>query len=66
MSSAFSQLPVLPEIRQEDASAAVARIYSDIKRASGTPLVNLIYRHLATIPSGLEWVWGCILCVPKT
>ncbi|SIO40405.1 hypothetical protein SAMN05443247_04908 [Bradyrhizobium erythrophlei] len=54
MSSAFSQLPVLPEIRQEDASAAVARIYSDIKRASGTPLVNLIYRHLATIPGGLE------------
>jgi len=60
MPSAFSQLPVLPEIRQEDASAAVARIYSDIKRASGTPLVNLIYRHLATIPGGLEWVWGCI------
>jgi hypothetical protein len=60
MSTAFSQLPVLPEIRQEDASAAVARIYSDIKRASGTPLVNLIYRHLATIPGGLEWVWGCI------
>jgi hypothetical protein len=50
----------MPEIRQEDASAAVARIYSDIKRASGTPLVNLIYRHLATIPGGLEWVWGCI------
>ncbi|WP_154072090.1 hypothetical protein [Bradyrhizobium erythrophlei] len=50
----------MPEIRQEDASAAVARIYSDIKRASGTPLVNLIYRHLATVPGGLEWVWGCI------
>jgi hypothetical protein len=60
MPSAFSQIPVLPEIRQEDASAAVAHIYSDIKRASGTPLVNLIYRHLATIPGGLEWVWGCI------
>jgi hypothetical protein len=59
MSSASSQLPVLPEIRQEDASVAIGRIYSDIKRASGTPLVNLIYRHLATIPGGLEWVWGC-------
>jgi hypothetical protein len=50
----------LPEIRQEDAPAAVERIYSDIKRASGTPLVNLVYRHLATIPGGLEWTWGCI------
>jgi len=60
MSSTFSQLPVLPEIRQEDASVDIGRIYSDIKRASGTPLVNLIYRHLATIPGGLEWVWGCI------
>jgi hypothetical protein len=60
MSSAFQQLPVLPEIRQEDASVVIDRIYSDIKRASGTPLVNLIYRHLATIPGGLEWVWGCI------
>jgi len=60
MSSAPSRLPVLSEIRQEDASVAVGRIYCDIKLASGTPLVNLIYRHLATIPGGLEWVWGCI------
>src|SRR5258708_39765681 len=60
MSSAPSPLPVLSEIRQEDASVVIDLIYSDIKRASGTPLVNLIYRHLATIPGGLEWVWGCI------
>jgi hypothetical protein len=53
-------LPYLPEIREEDAPAAIGRIYTDIKRASGTPLVNLIFRHLATIPGGLEWVWGCI------
>jgi hypothetical protein len=53
-------LPYLPEIREEDAPAAIRRIYTDIKRASGTPLVNLIFRHLATIPGGLEWVWGCI------
>jgi hypothetical protein len=50
----------LPEIREEDAPAAIGRIYDDIKRASGTPLVNLIFRHLATIPGGLEWVWDCI------
>jgi hypothetical protein len=60
MSNASVQLPTLPEVRLEDASPALDRIYSDIRRESGTPLVNLIYRHLATIPGGLEWVWGCI------
>jgi hypothetical protein len=52
--------PYLPEIQEEDAPAAIGRIYTDIKRASGTPLINLIFRHLATIPGALEWVWGCI------
>jgi hypothetical protein len=60
MSNASVQLPALPEVRLEDASPALDLIYSDIRRESGTPLVNLIYRHLATIPGGLEWVWGCI------
>jgi hypothetical protein len=59
MPNTFAKLPYLPEMREEDAPAAIARIYADIKRASGTSLVNLIYRHLATIPGGLEWVWGC-------
>jgi hypothetical protein len=60
MCSASVQLPAFPEIRLEDASPALDRIYADIRRESGTPLVNLIYRHLATIPGGLEWVWGCV------
>lgn len=50
----------LPELREEEASPTIKAIYADIKQASGTPLVNLIYRHLATIPGGLEWVWGSI------
>ncbi len=60
ISGAVAARPYLPEMREEDAPAAIGRIYSDIKRASGTSLVNLIFRHLATIPGGLEWVWGCI------
>ena len=60
MLSTFATLPHLPEMREEDATTTIGRIYADIKRASGTSLVNLIYRHLATIPGGLEWVWGCI------
>jgi hypothetical protein len=60
MPNTFAKLPHLPEMREEDAPAEIGRIYADIKRASGTPLVNLIYRHLATIPGGLAWVWGSI------
>lgn len=60
MPSTFATLPYLPEMREEDAPAPIHRIYADIKRASGTSLVNLVYRHLATIPGGLEWVWGCL------
>ena len=60
MPNTFAKLRHLPEMREEDAPAEISRIYADIKRASGTPLVNLIYRHLATIPGGLAWVWGSI------
>ena len=47
----------LPEVREVDASPEVAAIYEDIRATIGIPLVNLIYRHLATIPGALPWVW---------
>ena len=53
-----AKLPYLPEMREEEAPAVINCIYADIKNASGTSLVNLIHRHLATIPGGIEWVWG--------
>lgn len=55
--------PPFSEIAEQNASSAIREIYADIKRAQGAPLVNLIYRHLATIPGGLEWVWGSISTV---
>lgn len=50
----------IAEIAEADADARTRAIYDDIKRVSGTPLVNLIYRHLATMPGVLEWAWGNI------
>jgi len=47
----------LPEIREAEAPPDIARIYADIKGATGLPQVNLIFRHLATHPSMLDWVW---------
>lgn len=52
--------PPFSEVAEQNASPAVRGLYADIKRVQGAPLVNLIYRHLATIPGGLEWVWGSI------
>lgn len=35
----------------------MARLYADIRHVTDEPGVNLIYRHLATIPGALPWVW---------
>lgn len=49
----------LAEITTEAATGEIARIYDEIRRLTGSPLVALIYRHLATMPGALEAVWGC-------
>lgn len=48
----------LAEIREADAPAEIAALYRDIRETTRLPLVNLIYRHLATIPDGLSSVWA--------
>lgn len=49
--------PAMTEIRKSEASADIAAIYADIRQAAALPQVNLIFRHLATRPGVLEWVW---------
>lgn len=49
--------PAMAEIREADAPAEIAAIYADIRQATALPQVNLIFRHLATRPGVLEWVW---------
>ncbi len=34
------------------------RIFADIRDTLNVEVVNLIWRHLATMPGALEWVWG--------
>ncbi|MCB1510976.1 MAG: hypothetical protein KDJ36_08725 [Hyphomicrobiaceae bacterium] len=50
-------VPLFAEVREDEASPAVAAIYADIKRVTGIPSVNLIWRHLATAPEVLTWAW---------
>jgi hypothetical protein len=38
----------------------IAEIYADIRSVYRVGVVNLVWRHLATIPGGLPWVWSTI------
>lgn len=50
----------LEEVREDEAPAGTRAIYADIKRATGIPQVNLIFRHLARDPAMLAWAWEMI------
>jgi len=50
--------PTLKEVKETDATGKVAEIYHDLRHALGVPMVNLIFRHMATIPGCLEWTWS--------
>ncbi len=53
----ISSADSVPSIREADATGEVAALYSDIRATLGVPVVNLIWRHLAVFPGGLQWAW---------
>jgi hypothetical protein len=48
----------IPAIAETGATGDVAALYADLRVTLRVPFVNLIWRHLATIPGGLAWVWA--------
>ena len=48
---------VLPEVSEAEASPEIAAIYAGLREAVGVPIVNLIWRHFATLPGVLPWAW---------
>ena len=50
----------LPELPASQATGETRRIYTSIEAALGVKLVNLVYRHLATVPGALEWAWDIV------
>ena len=44
-------------ITEAEATGETAALYAQIRGVLGVPVVNLIWRHLATIPNGLPWAW---------
>jgi hypothetical protein len=48
----------LAELPEAAATGSVAELYEDIRAVLGLPMVNLVYRHLATKPGLLEQCWA--------
>ena len=44
-------------VREQDATGEIAAIFSDLQATLRVPFVNLIWRHIATVPGGLAWMW---------
>ena len=50
----------VPSVTEADATGEIAALYADIRQTLGVPLVNLIWRNLATIPGALDWAWSTL------
>lgn len=50
----------VPAIAEAAATGEIAEIFADIRRVLGVDNVNLIWRHLATIPDALPWAWSTL------
>ena len=50
----------VPAITEAEAVGDTAALYSDIRRVLAADVVNLIWRHLATIPGALSWAWATL------
>lgn len=48
----------LAEIREAEASPAVAAVYAGLRQGVGVAQVNLIWRHAAALPGVLDWLWA--------
>jgi hypothetical protein len=50
----------VPAITEAAANGKIAAIFADIRQVLGVDVVNLIWRHLATIDGALEWTWSTL------
>ena len=50
----------IPAVSESEARDDDARLFQDIRQVLGVPVVNLIFRHLATFPGCLAWSWSVL------
>jgi len=51
---------MLPEIHLADADPATLRVYRKLMTAAGSGSPALIFRHMATYPGLLDWIWAAV------
>ena len=49
-----------PAIAEADARGETAELFADIRATVGVRVVNLVWRHLATMDGGLPWAWAAV------
>lgn len=50
----------IPAVTEAEARGETARLFADIRSVLGVRVVNLIFRHVATLPGALAWSWGAL------
>lgn len=50
----------LPAITEAAASGEIADLFADIRTTVGVRVVNLVWRHLATMDGALPWAWAAV------
>jgi len=49
-----------PAIAEAEASGSTAELFADIRATVGVRVVNLVWRHLATMDEALPWAWAAV------
>jgi hypothetical protein len=49
-----------PAIAEAAATGETAELFADIRATVGVRVVNLVWRHLATMDSALPWAWAAV------
>jgi hypothetical protein len=49
-----------PAIAEAAASGTTAELFADIRATVGVRVVNLVWRHLATMDGALPWAWAAV------
>ncbi len=50
----------VPAVTEAEATGETAALFADIRAVVGVRVVNLVWRHLATIDGALPWAWRAV------
>lgn len=51
---------LFPAVAEATAMGEIGDLFADIRATVGVRVVNLVWRHLATIDGALPWAWGAL------